>query len=263
MLDDLAAAEEVEDTSLPLWAQPIRSARKHVASSLGSFKTALSCAVTRHAAKRAAGAVRLVKRAEAPHTTEQQPTDVGRVIAEVRAGPASLPQLLLKVHHEEEALPDTSITSLQEEQEVHLQAAQAAAPQIAAFEAVSEVFAADRDQNAQDRAAALLQLQNQKSAQPALAPQEKQQLLAMARQREQQAAAEVEEREAAFRALGEDGWADWFQDTACQLGTDVADLEVEEDWEDPKILALVANLQQKRAAEEARMTSLAAAVCSQ
>lgn len=67
----------------------------------------------------------------------------------------------------------------------------------------------------QDRAAALLQLQNQKSGQPALAPQEKQQLLAMARQREQQAAAEVEEREAAFRSLGEDGWADWFQVGIC------------------------------------------------
>lgn len=45
----------------------------------------------------------------------------------------------------------------------------------------------------------------------------------------------------------------------------MADLEVEEDWEDPEILALVANLQQKRAAKEATMTSFASgsAACSQ
>jgi hypothetical protein len=45
MLDDLAAGEVV-DSGQPLWAQPLLwSAGKHVASSLGSFKTALSCAV--------------------------------------------------------------------------------------------------------------------------------------------------------------------------------------------------------------------------
>lgn len=63
----------------------------------------------------------------------------------------------------------------------------------------------------QECAAALLQLQQTKSERQGLAPHEKQQLLAMARQREQQAAAEVEEREAAFKVLGEDGWADWFE----------------------------------------------------
>jgi len=63
----------------------------------------------------------------------------------------------------------------------------------------------------QDRAAALLQLQQSKPRQPGLLPHEKEQLLATARQREQQAAAEVEEREAAFRALGDDGWSAWFE----------------------------------------------------
>jgi len=47
-----------------------------------------------------------------------------------------------------QAAPDDAITSLQEVQEVQIQAAEAAAPQIAKSQAVSEIFAVDSAENA-------------------------------------------------------------------------------------------------------------------
>jgi hypothetical protein len=87
-----------------------------------------------------------VKRVESEDST----IDADRVMAEVTIGPENLPRRQTSHCEVEmvERMPVNTVTSLQDIHDELMQAAEAAAPQIAALEAVSEIFAVDAAQNA-------------------------------------------------------------------------------------------------------------------